>query len=239
MYQSHAARGTISFFELSCTSDQRSCYVELLLPRTVQHPRLLQISACRRMPPVTWREKVGDIPYPGDQAGRRLGRKTFSLAGPVPEVFSSPEWCPRDSNPTSTRPRSASVGSLHKFPFRAPSRNPATFERHASDTKSRSSSQRSSSVVTVSTRPPQIDVELAKRVSLKGPGTPRDVTTLVHQVDSAVSARLDDVTSPVDAAAVMRRVPHRGLRSRFVDNGRNSMEPARKPVARSSVVALA
>jgi hypothetical protein len=178
------------------------------------------------MPAITWRERVGDIPFPGDSQSRVRGRPPFSLAGPVPCYFSLPEHMP---TPDVTPPRrSSSASSLHRFPFRAPSAHPEPFERTLSQTsRSASSSSRN---VSASRGIAPIDVDLARRVSRKGPGTPRDVANHVHVVESAVAARLDEVRPSASAHGMMRRIGHPGLRSRYYDQGRKSTAPARGPL---------
>ena len=178
------------------------------------------------MPGITWRERVGDIPRPGDATSRSRGRPTFSLAGPKSSVFSTPEYLPTGHGPNRQgRKERERSSSLHKFPFRAPSANPTPFEPLT--TSPQRPFHRSGSANSRVSH--GLDVDLARKASVKGPGTPRDVQLLMHQVEGAIAARLD-LTRPGDEAAVMRRVEHIGLRPKYVDRGRKSTAPARAPL---------
>ena len=179
---------------------------------------------CRIIPPVTWRQRVGDIPQPGDTNSCRRGRSTFTVAGPRRECFSTYEYVP---NADGCRPRSASCSgdNLHKFPFRAPSPNPQAFGSvSAKNQLSRSASASSR---------PYVDHEMSQRVSSKGPAPPRDVQVLWKNVEKAVSAQLDQVQAPPQPSVIMRRVPREGLRAKYIDKGRQSTAPARGPLQRS------
>lgn len=182
----------------------------------------------------------------------------FSIPPHIPDSARSSSVSSRQQHadqPTASTARSsrsasadAAAAALHPFPFRATSRHPEPFRPsgEASAVASRPSSRANSRSGSIESRASQgagsasiarsgvgvLDLDLAQRASLKGPGTPREVASLVHQLESAMAARYDPDCDwqRADSAQAMRRVAREGLRAALYDRGRRSTAPAREPL---------